>query len=175
MDEEIEEDEEDSTAFWDQFSHDGGGGLGGDGNGNPGRVPLIGGLGGIMALMGQPIVNIPGGIALGARVDDGDDDMAEGADADDDEYDEDDDDGGWTPPVAGAYGWEPVPLSLEDILGVDGFANYDEDELDATDAEDWAVEEDGGLVRGPGVDFPWGGGPEDGFDGGMDDGFDENG
>lgn len=147
---------------------------------NPGWVAPLGGIGRILALLQQP-VNFDGLFAHGAgdgiheQRDDsdtlwGDDDGGGGGDHDEaDEDDEqgdsdddvDDDDGGWVPPVSGAHGWSPVPVSLEDILGVDGFADYDDDDLDVTDAEDWAVEEDGDVVQGAGVDFPWGGGDGD--------------
>ncbi|KUI56547.1 hypothetical protein VP1G_10868 [Cytospora mali] len=94
---------------------------------NPGWVPPLGGIGGIIAMMGRP-VDLGGFLAYEAR---GDVDHAQ----------------------------QP---HLDDILGVDGFTEYD-DEMDGTDAEEWAVEEeDGDIVNGSGVDFPWGGGDEDG-------------
>lgn len=162
-DDEVADGNEEVSEVWDEEDED----MGEDVV-NPGWVPPLGGIGRIFALLQQP-VNLEGLFAHGGgdgiheqRHDDsdtpwGDDDAGDGEE--DEEQDSDDD--GWVPPVSGVHGWAPVPVSLEDILGVDEFADYDDDDLDGTDAEDWAVEEDGDIVQGSGVDFPWGAGGDD--------------
>lgn len=165
------------SEFWEEFSQDG---EDLDDNEIPGWVPPLGGIGGIVAMMGQP-VNLDGlfawegrrggdlerqhlegdnpwGGGIGGDGDDGDDDEG------DEEGAQDSDDNLWVPPIAGAHGWAPVPVALEDILGVDGFAGYDVYDMDGSEAEDWVVEEDGHIVNGSGVDYPWGGGDDDDSD-----------